>query len=238
MTGPDELKTVSTDDGTEVIDLHEPIYREMAEPRDGYEPMPTWLVFLCLGIMGFGGWYLGMFSGGFRPDTYSETGWGARAPAAAAAPAAVDPMVLGRRVYNNCMACHQQNGQGVAGNYPPLAGSEWVGGSDDLLAALLLHGLEGSVTVRGASYNQVMPSWSHLSDQQIAAVLTYVRGSFGNSAGAVEPDLVAAVRQQTSDRARPWTADELKAFRVEVAPATTPDGQAESGGHDTVKARS
>ncbi len=65
MSGPDDLTTTPADDGTPVIDLHEPIYREMAEPRDGYEPMPPWLVFLCMAIMGFGGWYLGMFSGGF-----------------------------------------------------------------------------------------------------------------------------------------------------------------------------
>lgn len=226
MSGPDDLTTTPADDGTPVIDLHEPIYREMAEPRDGYEPMPTWLVFLCMAIMGFGGWYLGMFSGGFRPDAYSEAARSGPAPSDAAATAtAVDPMVLGKRVYNNCMACHQRTGEGVAGNYPPLAGSEWVGGDPDLLAALLLHGLEGSVTVRGATFNQVMPSWSHLSDQQIAAVLTYVRGSFGNDAGAVAPELVAAVRSQTSDRSRPWQADELSRFKLDVAPATEPEEQ-------------
>ena len=57
-------------EGRPVVDLHEPIYREMSEPRDGFEPPPTWLVFLCLAIMGFAGWYLGMYSGGFRADVY------------------------------------------------------------------------------------------------------------------------------------------------------------------------
>lgn len=216
MTRRDDLTTEQADNGTPVIDLHEPIYREMAEPRDGYEPMPTWLVFLCLAIMGFGGWYLGTFSGGFLPDAYDETGWRASAPAATeSAAAAADPMVLGKRVYNNCMACHQRDGSGVAGNYPPLAGSEWVAGSEATLAALLLHGLEGSITVRGESYNQVMPAWGHLTDQQIASVLTYIRSSWGNDAGAVEPDLVASVRAQTSDRTRPWRADDLRGFQFE-----------------------
>ena len=68
MSRREEPSSRVPDDGTPVLDLHEPIYREMAEPRDGYEPMPTWLVFLCLAVMGFGGWYLGMFSGGFRAE--------------------------------------------------------------------------------------------------------------------------------------------------------------------------
>lgn len=235
MNGRDELSMEAVDDGTPVIDLHEPIYREMAEPRDGYEPMPTWLVFLCLAIMGFGGWYLGMYSGGFRPDAYDETGWRSSGAATAATAAeSIDPMVLGKRVYNNCMACHQRDGQGVPGNYPPLANSEWIAGPEATLAALLLHGLEGSVSVRGESYNQVMPAWGHLSNEQIAAVLTFVRGSFGNSAGPVVPELVAAVREQTSDRSRPWKADELEGFQLDAtsaAAAEEPEGSA--GGEST-----
>lgn len=217
MTGHEQPSSLTPDDGTPVLDLHEPIYREMAEPRDGYEPMPTWLVFLCLAVMGFGGWYLGMFSGGFRADSYSESGWGSSAPSTAAPAKELDPMVVGARVYNNCAACHQRNGEGVAGNYPPLAGSEWVSGSEARLAALVLHGLEGSITVRGQSYNQVMPAWGHLSDDQIAAVLTYIRGSWGNSAGAVAPELVAEVRSRTESRRRPWTADELDRLAIPIA---------------------
>lgn len=226
MTGREEPTSRMPDDGTPVLDLHEPIYREMAEPRDGYEPMPTWLVFLCLAVMGFGGWYLGMFSGGFRGDSYSEFGWGSSAPSTAAPAQQLDPMVAGARVYNNCAACHQRDGEGVAGNYPPLAGSEWVSGSEVRLAALVLHGLEGSITVRGQSYNQVMPAWSQLSDEQIAAVLTYIRGSWGNSAGAVAPELVAAVRAQTDGRRRPWTTDELDELAIAVA---TPEAGGETG---------
>jgi mono/diheme cytochrome c family protein len=212
---------------TPVVELHEPIYREMAEPRDGFEPPPSWLVFLCLAIMGFAGWYLGMYSGGFRADIYDETGWqsggGERE-----APAVVrlDPMVLGQRVYNNCMACHQRDGRGVPGNYPPLDGSTWVQDRPVALAALVLHGLEGPVEVLGETYNQVMPKWSHLTDEQLAAVLTFVRGSWGNRAGAIEPSFVAAVRAQTTDRNSPWTAGELELFEdVFVPPAIEPDSE-------------
>ena len=198
--------------GEPVVDLHEPIYRELAEPRDGFEPPPTWLLFLCLLVMGFGGWYLGMYSGAFRPDVYDEAA-GARAAVAEAAPApALDPMVLGQRIYNNCTACHQRDGRGVAGNYPPLDGSEWVLERPVELAALVLHGLEGQIQVRGETYNQVMPKWSHLTDVQIAAVLTFVRSSWSNDADPISPDFVAAVRDQSSDRSRPWTVPDLLEF--------------------------
>ena len=207
--GHDLQDGLPPDTGETVVELHEPIYREMAEPRDGFEPPPTWLLFLCLAIMGFGGWYLGMFSGDFSAAIYDETGGTVGVPMSDSEPGTVvDPMVLGKRVYNNCMACHQRDGLGVAGNYPPLAGSEWVGGSPGVLAALILHGLEGAVEVGGQTYNQVMPKWSHLTDEQAAAVLTFIRGSWDNRAGPVSPDLVAAVRAQTSGRGRPWTAPE------------------------------
>jgi mono/diheme cytochrome c family protein len=200
-----------------VVDLHEPIYREMSEPRDGFEPPPVWLVFLCLAIMGFGGWYLGMYSGGFRADVYDERGWSAAGPPAEAEVVAIDPMVLGRRVYNNCLSCHGENGLGVPGNYPPLDGSEWVTDRPIHLAALLLHGLEGEILVKGEIYNQVMPKWSHLTDEQIASVLTYIRASWSNQANPIEPSFVAAVRSQTTDRTRAWTEPELDEFAESFA---------------------
>ena len=211
--------------GIEVVDLHEPIYREMAEPRDGFEPPPTWLVFLCLAIMGFAGWYLGMYSGGFRPDIYDETGWQSGGGVGEVAEVArLDPMVLGKRVYNNCMSCHQRDGLGVPGNYPPLDGSEWVLERPVAMTALVLHGLEGPVEVLGQTYNQVMPKWSHLTDEQLAAVLTFVRGSWGNQGGPIEPTLVDAVRQQTADRNSPWRIEELNLFAAAfVPPVIEPD---------------
>jgi len=216
-------------DATEVVDLHEPIYREMAEPKDGYEPPPTWLLFFCLALMGFGGWYLGTYSAGFDASVYNESS-AARPAAAAATPTPVDPMVLGKRVFNNCMACHQENGRGVPGNYPPLDGSPWVQGRPDVLAALVLHGLEGPVTVEGQTFNQVMPKWSHLTDDQLAAVLTYVRSSWSNSAPPVEPGLVAAMRDRTADRIGSWSIAELEQLRASTQP---PELQAAAGGRSS-----
>jgi len=196
------------------VRLHEPIYRELAEPRDGHEPTPMWLVFLAMALLGWGGYYLGIYNGGFRGDVYVEQ-IGQVRPGAAVAPAAPeDPMVAGRRVYNNCMSCHQKDGEGVPGAYPPLAGSEWVGGSAEVLAGIVLHGLEGSITVLGEPYNNAMPGWGRLSDEQIAAVLTYVRGSFGNRSAPVSAELVATVRSATTGRSRPWRAAELAGLQA------------------------
>jgi mono/diheme cytochrome c family protein len=222
-----------------VVDIHEPIFREKAEPKDGYEPVPLWLMFAALALMGVMGWYLGMYSGGFRPDVYDEQALlkGGLRLAEDAAPEPVDPMVLGKRVYNNCMACHQADGLGVAGNYPPLDGSDWVTGKPETLAALLLHGLEGEIEVLGVRYNGIMPPWPHLNDEQIASVMTYIRASWSNSADAVAPELVAAVRAETEERRNAFTEADLEAFgarytapeAIAVADAEAPTTDAPAG---------
>jgi mono/diheme cytochrome c family protein len=197
----------------DVIPLHRAVMREMAEPRDGLEPVPVWLILGFLALAGWAGFYIATNSGGFAPDQYNERAQ--FAAKSAEAPKAVDPMVLGRRTFNNCVTCHQQNGEGVPGAFPPLAGSELVNGAPDRLAALLLHGLNGPLEVKGTTYNGEMPEWgSKLKDDQIAAVLTYIRASFGNNAPAVSPDLVKQVREATASRNRPWTEAELKQFRL------------------------
>jgi len=116
---------------------------------------------------------------------------------------------LGKRLYSNCMSCHQANGRGLPPVYPPLRGSEIVHGDPETLAKILLHGLEGRIEVDGQVYNQVMPAAPIRGDDEIAAVLTYVRSAWGNSGSAVDPALVAKVREDTKGRTRPFTAREL-----------------------------
>jgi len=195
----------------DVIPLHRAVMREMAEPTDGLQPAPVWLILAFLSLAGWAGWYIATNSGGFRPDQYNEKAGLAASPAA---PKAIDPLTLGRRVYNNCVTCHQQDGSGIEGAYPPLAGSEIVNGPPEQIAAILLHGLNGPLRVKGALYNGEMPSWgSKLSDEQIAAVITYIRASFGNRAPAVDPSLVQQVRSATASRTSPFTEAELHALR-------------------------
>ena len=94
----------------------------------------------------------------------------------------------------NCAACHQPNGRG-GGPYPPLAGNPAVNAADSAaLIQTVLNGRTGPITVNGVQYGGNMPSWRELSDADIAAVLTYVRSAWNNSAPAVSADQVAAAR--------------------------------------------
>ena len=126
---------------------------------------------------------------------------GAKDAAAEIAVADVDPtnhdqmMQLGGQVYGQvCVACHQSNGQGLAGSFPPLAGSGEFYGEPQNMAKIIVGGLSGEISVQGTVYNSVMPPQGHLSDKEIAAVATFVRNSWGNDDGNVAPEDVAAVR--------------------------------------------
>jgi mono/diheme cytochrome c family protein len=101
----------------------------------------------------------------------------------------------GKKVYDSvCLACHMRNGSGVPGMHPPIIESEFVNGDTEALIKIILNGLEGEMEIKGEVYDNIMPPQAHLTDQQIADVLTFVRGSFGNNSGPVTPDQVAAVR--------------------------------------------
>lgn len=121
----------------------------------------------------------------------------------------------GKAVYDAlCLNCHQPGGVGLAGVYPPLNESEWVTGDKDALIKIILHGLTGPITVKGQEYGVAAPipmPPMGLTDQQMADVLTYIRGeTFSNNADAVTVEEVKKVRDQNSSRTAFWTAEELK----------------------------
>ncbi len=132
------------------------------------------------------------------------------------APATTVANAEGEALYQRCVTCHMADGNGLAGAFPPLAGSEWVTGPAARPIAIVLHGLQGPITVKGQVYNSAMIAYGTgvpMSDDEVAAVLTYVRSSFGNSAPAVTPAEVAAVRAATKSRTTPMTAPELEALQ-------------------------
>lgn len=101
----------------------------------------------------------------------------------------------GLRIYNTvCLACHMANGTGVPGMFPPLAKTDWVTGDKDRLIRITIQGLSGKIEVNGVTYNSIMPPNAHLSNKEIADVLTYIRQSFGNNAGEVTVEEVQRVR--------------------------------------------
>ena len=95
-----------------------------------------------------------------------------------------------------CAICHQPNGQGAPPVYPPLAGSDWLKAHRTEAIKAVCEGLSGPLTVRGEKYLNIMPA-QMLDDGQVAAVLSYVLGSWGNEGAPVQPDEVAAARAQT-----------------------------------------
>ncbi len=128
---------------------------------------------------------------------------------------AVAPLSPGRVTYEMaCLPCHQPDGKGLVGVYPSLVGSDWVKGDTARLIKVVLHGLEGPIVVNGQQFvmqNPIpMPSMAGLEDQQIAEVLTYIRGEFAQSPQVVTAAEVKAVRSATASRETPWTAEELK----------------------------
>ena len=117
----------------------------------------------------------------------------------------------GEKVYlARCMSCHQTDGMGIEGVFPPLVDTEWVTGDKGRLIRIVLDGMMGEVKVNRVVYSGSMPPWkSFLTDEEAAALLTYIRGAWGNDASSVTAEQVALVRKATADRSTPWTIEEL-----------------------------
>jgi len=119
----------------------------------------------------------------------------------------------GRNRYQTlCIACHQANGQGLPGLAPTLVKSEWVQGPSSRPIRIVLHGLQGPISIAGAPFISpvIMPPQKDvLDDVAISEVLTYVRNEWGNQAAPVQPAEVKAIRDAETKRTQPWTAEEL-----------------------------
>lgn len=127
---------------------------------------------------------------------------------------------LGAEIYQreaHCATCHLTHGKGNANVYPTLVDSPWVLGDEERLIKATLHGLWGKMTVNGQLYDPsrgVPPMTafrSLLKDDELAAVLTFVRNTWGNQAAVVLPETVGRVREATRDRTIFWKPDELLA---------------------------
>ena len=112
--------------------------------------------------------------------------------------------VGGEKVYEvYCGTCHQKNGLGDSGRFPPLANSQYVTGDKKRLINIVLHGLSETIEVNGITYNGAMPQHSFLKDEEIARVLTYIRQNFGNNASEITIEEVRQQRSATSGVSNP-----------------------------------
>ena len=211
---------------------HAPALLHNADRRGFFRPLPLWLMAFSMLLFFWAGMYLAYNSGGFKANVFdaSVVSWSGGGSAVAAAP--VDMKVLGKKVFSqSCVICHQATGLGVPGQFPPLVGTEWVLSQDwhgdNHLVKQVLYGMQGPITVKGLPYNNAMAAWNQLTDQQIAAVLTYVRSEWGNNAPPITTEFVTKVRADTKPRTEAWNLAEMKAIPKEMcsgsaAPATPP----------------
>src|SRR5690606_894649 len=144
--------------------------------------------------------------------------------------AAPPDTAAGKQAYEaNCAACHQPDGKGLAGAFPPLAASDWLKGKTPAqIAPTVLEGLQGEIVVNGVKYDSLMPAQSHLSDADIANITTYVLNSWGNPGGSISAAEVTAQRAALQVSADP--------AQGEVHPGTSQAQAAYEGAPSTVTA--
>lgn len=187
--------------------------REHHDPHENAHPVP-WYLFILVGLMcAFGVVYIASS----HINTPAEWGDGrVHAELSESNTARSGGAVDAAAIYaSRCAACHQANGNGLPGVFPPLAASEWVNGKVTTLGAILLHGVNGPLTVSGKTYNGNMPSFKdQLNDAEIAAVASYIRNQWGNQGETVAADSIANLRKETLTRTDPLAGDtELAALR-------------------------
>ncbi len=108
-----------------------------------------------------------------------------------------DQAVGGEKIYNTyCASCHQRNGKGAEGRFPPLVDASWVKGDKTKLIGVLLNGLEGNIEVNGVGYNGVMPKHAFLTDEEAASVLTFIRQKFGSMQDEITTEEVGEQRKK------------------------------------------
>lgn len=173
------------------------------------------LIMLTLVLLFLGGVYFDRHSGWFNPQVYSPYAsteqLAATQPQSGAAAAAAH----GKKVYETaCGICHGTDGLGKPGQAPALAGSEWVNAKGSKALILIPQvGLTGPMQVSGKDWNmQMAPMGAALSDADLAAVLTYIRGAWGNKAGEVTADKVKSARTSLGARPQSLTGEQLKSM--------------------------
>jgi mono/diheme cytochrome c family protein len=190
-------------------------------PTDDFEPSairasaPVWLFVLLMVLIYWSMIHLDDYAGGFNDRVYGPYHSYQELADLQPKSGPEQEIARGAAIFaTTCQPCHQATGMGTPGQFPPLVGSEWVLGSPDRLARIPNNGLQGPITVKGQTWSLAMPAiGGTLSDEDLAAVLSYVRNAWGNSAPVVTPAQVKHVRDEIGSRSRegtaPWNSDEL-----------------------------
>ena len=182
------------------------------EPVSPRSSAPMWIIVATLLLLFVGGYYLDQRSGWFNARVYAPytsaeqlEGFQPQSGEAAA-------LARGKAVYESvCGICHGPDGMGKPGVAPQLAGSEWVlAKGHNRLAHIAQLGVMGPITVAGKEWNMAMAGMgAPLPDEDLAAVLTYIRGAWGNKAGPVTAGDIKQVRAEIGKSAAPATQEKL-----------------------------
>ncbi|MCI0748607.1 MAG: cytochrome c [Verrucomicrobia subdivision 3 bacterium] len=212
----DKHKLRDASAGTSTIQPSRPTSGDDREPVAERRPVPVLLIALLVALVFWGELYvmrhggdIGGEKGAFPAMVYFPFKSYAEIPKPPGGAAE------GVKFYGQyCAICHQANGMGIPGQFPPLAGSDWVlEEGPNRVIRLMLNGIQGPITVNGQPFNNAMPPWRDIMDDaKVAAVATYIRSTWGNKVPPVKPEEVKAIRDATADRTSAWSAQELLAL--------------------------
>lgn len=202
--------------------VHAELVAKKPEPKEGFKTMPLFLLGFVSTMIFVTSIYVVHYRAGFSAMVYDERFDPKTAGGNVAKELTPEQVVAaGKKSFlQTCAACHQASGTGVAGVYPPLAGSEWVNGSEERVVRILLHGLNGPVEVEGKTYNGAMPAFGKVTgggynwnEEKVSQVLTYIRQEWGNKAAPITKDQVVEILGKEKARAKPWVSGELDPFK-------------------------
>ena len=186
--------------------------QDIAEPKATWRPVPVWLLVLLLLLLYWGMLYFDQHGGWFSQEVYSpfrsETEIAFYQP-----PKEGIDLGRGKKVFDDfCSVCHNLDGMGKPNQAPPLNGSEWLQQSPNRLLRIPLYGLSGPITVKGQQMTFPIPMVAigqNLSEDDLAAVLTYVRQVWANKAPPITAEQVRAVKAQVGNHPLAFTPEEV-----------------------------
>lgn len=197
MSSPSQNQKPDLDETINVTQVHGRVERETAaavrEKRiadNGHEPISLWVIVACGIVLMIAGGVLGNAGTLFSYNNTFKEGYVRGKPLGAASegpkpkPALAAYISKGSKVFANCVGCHGSEGKGDGANYPPLAGSKFVLGDTQKFAMIVINGIQGP-TSSGRTYGVMPAIGAAMSAEDLSAVMTYVRNSFGNNSGDI-----------------------------------------------------
>jgi mono/diheme cytochrome c family protein len=181
------------------------------EPEATRRPAPVWLFVVMFILLYWGMVFVDRRGGEFSPQVYLP--YHTRTELQKYQPSTGGNLERGKAVFESvCAPCHNSDGMGKPNQAPPFVSSEWALGSPARMIRIPLAGLNGPVKVKDQEWNLSMPAMgAALPDEDLAAVLSYIRQSWGNKASAITPEQVKAVRAEIGTPSQGFTAEQLNA---------------------------